>query len=148
MSKMTGIINLILLCSALLTAGLAKAADSVGEPGRSAGEKNPLNNVYFGEQHLHTANSPDAFAMGTRNSPDDAYNFCKGKAIKNAIEGIFYADKRAAKVGVIEDSALSVLIGEQKKILNQHSWLIDTTASSMIIAPIPTKTGVFVSWSA
>ncbi len=33
--------------------------------------------VYFGEQHLHTQDSPDAFMMGTRNTPDDAYNFCK-----------------------------------------------------------------------
>jgi hypothetical protein len=29
-------------------------ADSSGEPGRASGEKNPLKNVYFGEQHLHT----------------------------------------------------------------------------------------------
>ncbi|MBW2161083.1 MAG: DUF3604 domain-containing protein, partial [Deltaproteobacteria bacterium] len=53
----------------------------VGEPGRASDAPNPLKNVYFGEQHLHTANSPDAFAMGTRNTPDDAYDFCKGKAI-------------------------------------------------------------------
>ena len=46
----------------------ALASDSAGEPGRSAGGKNPLNNVYFGEQHLHTEDSPGAFAMGTRNT--------------------------------------------------------------------------------
>ncbi|MBW1758072.1 MAG: DUF3604 domain-containing protein [Deltaproteobacteria bacterium] len=46
-----------------------------------------MKNVYFGEQHLHTANSPDAFAMGTRNTPDDAYDFCKGKAIKKSTTG-------------------------------------------------------------
>ncbi|RLA50788.1 MAG: hypothetical protein DRQ65_08620, partial [Gammaproteobacteria bacterium] len=39
-------------------------ADVVGEPGRGSGKKNPLNNVYFGEQHLHTSNSPDAFSFG------------------------------------------------------------------------------------
>jgi len=59
----------------------------VGEPGRASDAPNPLKNVYFGEQHLHTANSPDAFAMGTRNTPDDAYNFCKGKAIKKSTTG-------------------------------------------------------------
>ncbi|TFH23560.1 MAG: DUF3604 domain-containing protein [Myxococcales bacterium] len=32
--------------------------------GRQSGKPNPLKNVYFGEQHLHTVNSPDAFAMG------------------------------------------------------------------------------------
>ena len=76
-----------IMCSALYSAGVTMAADSIGEPGRSSGKKNPLNNVYFGEQHLHTRNSPDAFAMGTRNTPDDAYNFCKGKAIKKNTSG-------------------------------------------------------------
>ncbi len=73
----------MLLCSMLL-ASTAWAQDSAGEPGRGSGEPNPLNNVYFGEQHLHTQDSPDAFAMGTRNSQDDAYNFAEGKAIKKS----------------------------------------------------------------
>ena len=54
---------------------------NVGEPGRNSGQPNPLKNVYFGEQHLHTVNSPDAFAFGTRNTPDDAYRFCKGEPL-------------------------------------------------------------------
>jgi len=54
----------------------------VGEPGLSSGKKNPLNNVYFGEEHMHTVNSADAF--GTRNSIDEAYRFCKGEAIKKS----------------------------------------------------------------
>lgn len=57
----------------------------------------------------------------------------KAQAIKNAIEGIFYADKRATKVEVIEGSALDILIGERKEVLKQHSWLIDTTASPVIL---------------
>jgi hypothetical protein len=69
-----------LLCTAL--AMPVAFADSPGEPGRDAGGKNPLKNVYFGEQHLHTADSPDAFAMVTRNTPDDAYRFAKGEAVK------------------------------------------------------------------
>jgi hypothetical protein len=43
--------------------------------------------LFFGEQHLHTQDSPDAFAMGTRNSIDDAYNFAKGKPIKKSTTG-------------------------------------------------------------
>jgi hypothetical protein len=62
-------------------------ADSLGEPGRSTGKSNPLKNVYFGEQHLHTQDSPDAYAMGTRNTVEDAYNFAKGKAIKKNTSG-------------------------------------------------------------
>jgi hypothetical protein len=55
-----------------------------------------LKNVYFGEQHLHTQDSPDAFAMGTRNSQDDAYNFCKGKAIKKSTGGGYTVQKKTA----------------------------------------------------
>ena len=75
------------LAVALAANPLAGSADSLGEPGRDAGGPNPLNNVYFGEQHLHTQNSPDAYAMGTRNTPDDAYRFAKGEAIKKNTSG-------------------------------------------------------------
>ena len=85
MKTKTNLLTLSFVCSALFAAGAIAAA--AGEPGRSSGKANPLNNVYFGEQHLHTANSPDAFAMGTRNTPDDAYRFCKGEAIKKIVSG-------------------------------------------------------------
>jgi hypothetical protein len=49
-----------------LSISIARAQDSAGEPGRSSGKANPLKNVYFGEQHIHTRNSPDAFALGER----------------------------------------------------------------------------------
>jgi len=65
----------------------AIAAGPIGEPGRSSGKKNPLKNVYFGEQHLHTQNPPDAYAMGPHNTVDDAYNFPKGTAVKKNTSG-------------------------------------------------------------
>jgi len=86
MTKKTEMLSLSMLCSAMLATS-AFAADSAGEPGRSSGKPNPLNNVYFGEQHLHTQNSPDAYAMGTRNTQEDAYNFAKGKAVKKNTSG-------------------------------------------------------------
>ena len=49
--------------------------------------------VFFGEQHLHTEDSPDAFAMGTRNTQDDAYNFAKGLPVKKVGQG--YANSGA-----------------------------------------------------
>jgi hypothetical protein len=69
-----------LICSALM-AGSALAADSIGEPGRGAGKKNPLKNVYFGEEHLHTSASPDAFVIGGTNTWEDAYHWAMGKQI-------------------------------------------------------------------
>ena len=49
--------------------------------------------VFFGEQHLHTEDSPDAFAMGVRNTQDDAYNFAKGLPVKKVGQG--YANSGA-----------------------------------------------------
>jgi hypothetical protein len=65
----------------------AWSADSAEEPGRSSSGKNPLKNVYFGEQHLHTRNSFDAFTAGVNATWDDAYNFAKGKEIKLSTTG-------------------------------------------------------------
>ena len=60
---------------------LATAEDSPGEPGREAGGANPLRNVYFGEQHLHTANSPDAFVVKGLQSWDEAYQWAMGEEV-------------------------------------------------------------------
>jgi hypothetical protein len=62
---------------------LVQAADaqSVGEPGRELGKPNPLKNVYFGEQHLHTQNSPDAFAAGSRQTWDEAFRYGRGEEV-------------------------------------------------------------------
>jgi hypothetical protein len=80
MRNKAGVLTLSVLCSALLGAN-AFAADSAGESGRSAGGKNPLKNVYFGEQHLHTQNSPDAFAAGSRQTWDEAFRYGRGEEV-------------------------------------------------------------------
>jgi hypothetical protein len=77
---------LFLLCSMLVVSG-TWAADPVGEPGREAGKKNPLKNLYFGEQHLHSEWSADAFAAGTRQKPKDAYLWAMGKTITLSTTG-------------------------------------------------------------
>ena len=73
---------------ALLLTGAPSVLAQDGEPGKGSDEPNPLKNCYFGEQHLHTVNSPDAFAFGTRNTPDDAYKFAKGIAIRKSTTGV------------------------------------------------------------
>ncbi|MEP7209982.1 MAG: DUF3604 domain-containing protein, partial [Alphaproteobacteria bacterium] len=46
---------------------------------------NPLRNAYFGDLHLHTRNSFDAYIFNVRASPDDAYAYAKGGTIKHAM---------------------------------------------------------------
>lgn len=44
---------------------------------------NPLKNPYFGELHLHTAYSLDAYIFGTHaNDPFTAYRFAKGEEVE------------------------------------------------------------------
>jgi hypothetical protein len=39
--------------------------------------------AYFGDLHVHTTNSMDAFQFGTLATPDDAYRYAQGEAIKH-----------------------------------------------------------------
>ncbi|EJC6851438.1 DUF3604 domain-containing protein [Vibrio parahaemolyticus] len=43
--------------------------------------QNPLKDAYFGETHVHTGVSMDAFIGGNRLTPDDAYRFAKGEKV-------------------------------------------------------------------
>jgi len=42
---------------------------------------NPNRNAYFGDLHVHTENSFDAYSFGTISTPDDAYRYAQGEAI-------------------------------------------------------------------
>ena len=44
--------------------------------------RNPLRNAYFGDLHLHTSYSMDAFAFGTRTTPEDSYRFAQGESVE------------------------------------------------------------------
>ena len=61
----------------------AQVAEVV-EPAAAVIESNPLRDAYFGDTHIHTVLSFDAYLMGTRGTPNDAYEFAKGGAIAHA----------------------------------------------------------------
>ncbi|OPY48442.1 MAG: thiamine biosynthesis protein ThiF [Methanosaeta sp. PtaU1.Bin060] len=56
----------------------------------------------------------------------------KAKAIKDEIDGIYYADDEK-RIEAIEESALNFLLSDRKDMLARHSWLVDTTASNVIL---------------
>ena len=41
----------------------------------------PVRNAYFGDLHVHTALSIDAYQQDVRTTPEDAYDFARGQAI-------------------------------------------------------------------
>jgi len=66
---------------------VASSADADADTDASAESaipSNPFRNAYFGDTHIHTILSFDAYLMGTRRTPDDAYEFAKGAAIEHA----------------------------------------------------------------
>ena len=42
---------------------------------------NPNKNAYFGDLHVHTSNSFDAYTFGTISSPESAYRYAQGESI-------------------------------------------------------------------
>ncbi len=70
-----------------LFTGTHTFAQSVGEPGREEGKANPLKNVNFGEQHMHTQNSFDAYTVGVRGTWAEAYEFAMGNPSKLSTTG-------------------------------------------------------------
>jgi hypothetical protein len=70
------------LIAFVFTIGASFAQDPVGEPGRNNNGPNPLKNVYFGEQHMHTQASFDSYTIGNLNTWDEAYRFGRGDEVE------------------------------------------------------------------
>ncbi len=63
-----------------------KAPESAGsaasQPDYRLIAANPLKNAYFGDLHLHTSYSMDAFAFGTRTTPEDSFKYAMGEPVE------------------------------------------------------------------
>ena len=57
------------------------AAENAREPSERTANHNIERNAYFGDLHIHTKNSFDAFIFNVRVTPDDAYRYAKGEAL-------------------------------------------------------------------
>jgi hypothetical protein len=77
-------------------------------------KENPLKDAYFGETHLHTGVSMDAFIGGNQLTPDDAYRFAKGEEIK--VNGSMHKIKRPLDFCAVTDH--SEFMGEAYSLMN------------------------------
>lgn len=62
------------------------------------------SNVYFGDMHIHTSLSADAYILGTRASIDDAYRYAKGEPIEH-VSGVPIQARRALDFLAVTDHA-------------------------------------------
>jgi len=70
-----------------------------------AQEKNPDRNAYFGETHIHTSWSLDAWLMGNRvTGPDEAYKYAQGQTIKHPLGYDIKIDTPMDFMGVTDHS--------------------------------------------
>jgi hypothetical protein len=78
------VVVLSMLVVLVSSCGQPQPESSAAAAPSKAGEPNPLKNAYFGDLHVHTSYSFDAFIFKTRTTPDDAYRYAKGEAIEHA----------------------------------------------------------------
>ncbi len=89
---------LSLSAAAIILAGCTQSApspDEVMDAGKEAVSKmaaktgartagySAERNAYFGDLHIHTKNSFDAYIFNVRTTPDDVYRFAKGESVKH-----------------------------------------------------------------
>ncbi|MBI4164533.1 MAG: DUF3604 domain-containing protein [Acidobacteria bacterium] len=63
------------------TTSITAAAPAYAQQSTPAVKVNPLRDAYYGDLHLHTGYSFDAFALDSGITPDDAYRFARGESV-------------------------------------------------------------------
>ena len=90
----------VIVCALLILSGCGQQAETPKAPSakaeaaataapkaptvealEAAVPENPLKEAYFGETHVHTSYSLDAYIGGARITPDEAYRFAKGEDV-------------------------------------------------------------------
>jgi hypothetical protein len=83
----------------------------------NASSESPLRSVYYGETHMHTAYSLDAFIGGTRQTPSDALRAAKGEAV--IVNGQPHKLRRPLDFAAVTDHA--EYIGEMYSTMNEDA---------------------------
>lgn len=98
----------------LLSLGL-----SAGSFAQEAADRKPL----FGELHIHTAWSFDAYIVGVRATPDDAYKFAKGNPLKHPLGKIYQLSRPLDFMGVTDHGIFMGAfdkMGDESHPLSKH----------------------------
>lgn len=96
--------------------GLGMSAVSLAQ---EAADRKPL----FGELHIHTAWSFDAYVFGVRATPDDAYDFAKGKPLKHPLGKTYQLSRPLDFMGVTDHGIFMGAfdkMGDESHPLSKH----------------------------
>ena len=87
--------------------------------------ESPQRALYFGETHMHTAYSLDAFIGGTRQTPGDAYRAARGESV--IVNGKPHQIRRPLDFAAVTDHA--EYMGEMYSALNPGRQAMTTLKS-------------------
>ena len=105
-----GLALVLLSIGVLVSCNKSQAPQQAQQAGQAASteervEKNPDRNAYFGEEHIHTSWSVDAWIFGNRlTGPDDALKYAQGQTIKHPLGYDIKIDTPMDFMGVTDHS--------------------------------------------
>ena len=111
----------LLASTALLLSGCHKLAQTFSGPPATIVETAYPERVLWGDTHLHTANSVDAFGFGNRLPPEEALRFARGEEVTSST-GIKAKLQRPLDFLVITDHAEG--LGATKALYDAPGFLI------------------------
>jgi len=110
-----------------------RTADTVPVTAAASGEitRNPLRNAYFGNLHVHTQWSFDAYINGAIADPDGAYRWAKGESIPGGGDGTPLQIKVPLDWYIVSDHAEYLgalpLMGDPDSPVSEHPLAADVT---------------------
>jgi hypothetical protein len=119
--------------AALAQAPLAQQPSTQANPAKVP--VNPLRNAYFGQLHLHTGMSFDAYIIGTRLYAEEAYRFARGEEIEQNGRKI-KSDEPLDFLGVSDHSEY---LGQLRLLDQPDGPLAQTTYGRLFSAAPPDK---------
>ncbi len=123
--------------------GLAKGAEaghnaSAGSQATDARPpRNPLRNAYFGDLHLHTGYSMDAFAFGTRTTPEDSFKYAMGETVEYMGKPV----KRTAPLDFLAVTDHAEYLGVARETINPKGPFAGTEWYTMMTSTDPKVSG-------
>lgn len=128
--------------AAVLASAALSGVPSAASPARVP--VNPLRNVYFGQLHLHTAMSFDAYLGGTRLYPEDAYRYARGETIEYQGRKLQLSGPPLDFLGVSDHAEY---LGQMSVAGQPQGPLEDTEFAAAVKAPLQKRFGVMMRLS-
>jgi len=125
MTVPNGIVTIAIALSMAGVAGYSQAQDV---------KTNPLRDVYFGNLHVHTKWSFDAYINGAKAGPDEAYRWAKGEAIPGGGDGTPLKIKVPLDWYAVSDHAEYLgtipLMGDKSSPVSKHPLAADISGGN------------------